>query len=113
MDKLASTIIHWNCNGLKTRHQNGEIRRLVSQYSPLALCLQHTNHILASFDEYQLAAHYPPNEKELGTAIYTHKSISYQKVKNNKLNVQTCMIDLNIDKKHIYNPMQYVQSAQL
>ena len=98
MDHKSNLIIHWNCNGMKTRHHNGELKRLVNQYNPIALCLQHTNHILKSFDQYNLATSYTPNEKELGTAIYIHRSVSYQNIICNNLNIQTSIIKLNIDK---------------
>ena len=101
MDKVTNIIVHWNCNGLKTRHHNGEIRRLIRQYNPLAICLQHTNHTLTTIDQYNLATSYTPNEKELGTAIYVHKSVSYQQIKANNYNIQTCIVKLLLDNMHI------------
>ena len=70
---VSDKIIQWNCNGLKTRLQNGELQRLVRQLLPAVICLQHTNEIINNFDQYQIADWYQPNDKELGTTIYVHK----------------------------------------
>ena len=94
MNQPNEIIIHWNCNGLKTRHHNGELKRLVRQYNPIALCLQHTNHTLNAFDQYNLATSYTQNDKELGTAIYVHKKIAYQNLKTQTLNVQASLVKI-------------------
>ena len=98
MDSPTNIVIHWNCNGLRTRQQNGEIKRLVKQYKPIAVCLQNTNYDLQTFDQYNLAASYKSTEKELGTSIYVHRKISYQKVKMQNYNVQASTIKIIINK---------------
>ena len=97
MDPL-DTIIHWNCNGLKTRIQNGELTRLVRQYTPAVVCLQHTNHNANKFDQYHIADYYQHSENELGTAIYVHKNISYNKITIANKYIQTSAVELILNR---------------
>ena len=55
----------------------GEIQRLLKQYEPLAICLQHTNETIPKIGNYNLAAHSIPNVNTLGTAIYVNNRITY------------------------------------
>ena len=41
----------------------GEIQRLLKQYEPLAICLQHTNETIPKIGNYNLAAHSIPDVK--------------------------------------------------
>ena len=34
-------IIHWNANGLRTRVRLGEFQRLLQEYVPMCICVQH------------------------------------------------------------------------
>ena len=96
---VNETILHWNCNGLRTRLQNGELTRLARQYMPAAICLQHTNHITSKIDQYHLAAYHKPSEKELGTSIYVHRNISYNQITIKNANLQTSAIELIINNQ--------------
>ena len=63
-------IIQWNVNGLKTRLHLGEIQRLLKNFEPTAICLQHINNPVPSIGKYLLATSSCQEEGNLGTAIY-------------------------------------------
>ena len=103
MSNYTNTIISWNVNGLRTRLNSGEIYRMVKQYNPIAICLQHVNAICQSFDNYVLADNFISDNNELGTSIYCHKKAYFKKNNIKTPYIQATTIELKINKEQSYN----------
>ena len=69
--------MQWNINGLQTRVHLGEIQRILKEYNPIAICLQHVNNTVPSIGNYFLASSSTYEEGNLGTAIYIHNKVTY------------------------------------
>ena len=65
---------------MKTRLRLGEIQRIISNYNPLCLCLQHMGTSNLNIKNYQLASQSVGNNNELGTAIYVHNEVIFDKI---------------------------------
>ena len=107
-----STIIQWNINGLQKRMHLGEIQRLLKEYEPMCICLQHTNTPIPSIGKYFLATASTPGAGLLGTAIYVHNRLTYDKIAVNNT-FQTLAIKLHLpNKKNIVMCNMYNQPSQ-
>ena len=73
-------IIQWNLNGLKTRLRLGELQRLLINYEPVCLCLQHIGQYDTAIKNYTLASQSIKTNDELGTAIYVRNNITFEKI---------------------------------
>ena len=67
----------------------------------MAICLQHTNDIIPSIANYTLASNSVPSIDTLGTAIYIHNSITYDKIQINTSEFQMSGIKLRINNSNI------------
>ena len=90
---------------MKTRLHIGEIQRLLKQYEPIAICLQHTNETIHKIGNYNLAAHSVPNINTLGTAIYINNRITYDNIliNNPDFQISGIKLHLNINTINLYN----------
>ena len=73
-------ILQWNVNGMKTRLRLGEIQRLIHEYEPVCICVQHIGQYDTNLTNYQLASQSIKTQEELGTAIYVHNKITYDNI---------------------------------
>ena len=73
-------IIQWNCNGIKARIKLGELQRIINNYNPWCLCLQHTGNHNTNIKNYKLASQSIGNNNELGTSIYVHNEVIYDNI---------------------------------
>ena len=94
-------IIQWNVNGLKTRLHLGEIQRLLKNFEPTAICLQHANNPVPSIGKYFLATSSCQEEGNLGTAIYIHQKVFYDKIQVNSDEFQISAIRLQLENQKI------------
>ena len=69
-------IIQWNLNGIKSRIGVGELQRLITNYNPICLCLQHIGEQDTNIKNYKLVSQSIKNTTELGTAIYVRNDIT-------------------------------------
>ena len=67
-------IIQWNVNGIESRIKTGELKRIITKYSPMCLCLQHMGKSDVTINNYKLAKQSTNTQGEMGTAIYVHNS---------------------------------------
>ena len=83
----------------------GEIQRLLKQYEPLAICLQHTNETIPKIGNYNLAAHSIPDVNTLGTAIYVNNRITYDNIliHNSEFQLSGIKLHLNTSTFYLYN----------
>ena len=100
-------IIQWNTNGLESRIRLGELERLLKKYRPMCICLQHLGKYDIKVKEYQLASQSRNVVGELGTAIYVHNSITYQKLTINNPHFQHSSIALDVPGKGIINIINF------
>ena len=93
----------------------------------MAICLQHVNDVIPSIANYSLASNSVPSIDTLGTAIYIHNSVTYDKIQINtsefqvsgvKLHINNCKINLynvynqpscNYDMKNLPNSIPNIQ----
>ena len=93
----------------------------------MAICLQHVNDVIPSIANYSLASNSVPSIDTLGTAIYIHNSVTYDKIQINtsefqvsgvKLHINNCKINLynvynqpscNYDMKNLRNSVPNIQ----
>ena len=95
-------IIQWNVNGLKTRLHLGEIQRLLKNFEPTAICLQHINNPVPWIGKYLLATSSCQEEEgNLGTAIYIHPKVFYDKIQVNSKEFQLSAIRLQLENQKI------------
>ena len=80
----------------------GEIQRLLKQYEPLAVCLQHTNETIPKIGNYSLAAHSIPDVNTLGTAIYVNNHITYDNILIHNSEFQLSGIKLCLNTSTFY-----------
>ena len=86
----------------------GEIQRLLKEYEPMCICLQHINTPIQLIGRYTLASS-TSGEGLLGTAIYVHNQITYDKVAVGNNIFQISSIRLHLRNKtsfmicNIYN----------
>ena len=112
MNKLTY-ILQWNLNGIKTRQRLGELQRLLTNYEPVCICLQHIGHYDTNIKNYQLASQSLKTNDELGTAIYVHNRVIFDKIQitNSELQHSATTIHLENNKKiticNIYNQPLY------
>ena len=67
----------------------------------MCICLQHAKDPVQSISNYYLASKSLPDEDTLGTAIYVHSSITYDKININNPYLQMSAIRLHIYNKNI------------
>ena len=103
MEPYSRSIIQWNINGLKPRHVNGELLRLLNLYNPIAICLQHTNYDLPNIGNYYRVSNFNCQNNELGTAIYINKKASCNPVSINDNCCQMTAIELVLEKQKTIN----------
>ena len=75
-----SYIIQWNLNGIKTRVRLGEIQRLINNFEPICLCLQHLGQYDTPLKNYQIASQSINTNGQLGTAIYVHNRATFETI---------------------------------
>ena len=98
---------------MKTRLHLGEIQRLLKEYEPICICLQHVNTPVETIWKYSLATQSVPEEGTLGTAIYVHHKIIYDKIVVNNNYFQNSVIKLHLrDNKLITLCNIYNQPSQ-
>ena len=90
-------IIQWNCNGIATRIRIGEIQRLLKEYNPICICLQHLGKYNIDLKNYKLASESIHNNNELGTAIYVHNDVIYDKINVQSSYFQYTVTSIKID----------------
>ena len=93
-------------NGLQTRLHVGEIQRLLKEYEPAAICIQHVHFNIANIGCYFLASSSVPSVNSLGTAIYVHNKVMYDKITFQTSVFQISGIKIYIDKNNhftLYN----------
>ena len=78
-----TTIMQWNANGLGERIKLGEIERMLTTYNPMCICIQHVGEYDKNIKNYQLACQSPRTNGELGTMIYVHNRVTYDKIQFN------------------------------
>ena len=106
-------IIQWNLNGISTRIRLGELQRLIKNFEPMCICLQHLGQYNTKINNYQLASESIKTDNELGTAIYVHNKITFEKIaiQNGLLQHSATQIHLGNRKKlticNIYNQPNY------
>ena len=90
---------------MKARLRLGEIQRLLKQYEPIAICLQHTNEIVPKIGNYILASYSFPDANTLGTAIYVNNRITYDNIQinNSELQLSGIKLHLNNNTFNLYN----------
>ena len=76
----------------------GEIQRLLREYEPLCICLQHIGSNIKSIGNYHQASIREPNNGTLGTAIYVHNKITYDNI-----NINNDILQLSAIKLHLPN----------
>ena len=98
----------------------GEIQRLLKEYEPICICLQHVNTLVQTIGKYSLAASSISEEGTLGTAIYVHHKITFDKILLNDNYLQNSVLKLYISGTisitlcNIYNqPNQHYNLNQL
>ena len=70
-------IIHWNANGLGTRVRLGEFQRLLQEYVPMCICVQHVGQFDSNILNYELVSQSHNTNNELGTSIYVHCKLTF------------------------------------
>ena len=91
--------MQWNCNGITSRMKDGELQRLITDYNPACLCLQHLGKQNVNIKNYQLASEFIGRNKELGTAIYIHNDIIYDSVDINNSPLQLSATRMKINER--------------
>ena len=77
----------------------GEIQRLLKTYESIGICLQHVNSPIPSIGKYSLAVTSRPEEGNLGTAIYIHHKVFYDKITINQNDFQISAIRVQLDNQ--------------
>ena len=70
-------ILQWNANGVASRKRVGELQRLITEYNPMCICLQHVGQENIKINNYQLVSTNMKTDNELGSAILVHNSVTY------------------------------------
>ena len=68
-------ILQWNLNGIRARLRTGELQRIINDYHPICICLQHIGDYDVNLQNYKLMSQSIRNTTELGTAIYVRNDI--------------------------------------
>ena len=97
-----NNIIQWNVNGLMTRIKNGEIQRLINQFLPAAICLQHVNMETPQLKNYRTAAQYKNNDNEYRTIILVHDKIAFDVITTPINSHQVTATKLYMNNKDIF-----------
>ena len=106
-------ILQWNLNGIKTRLRLGELQRLLNNFEPICACVQHIGQYDTAIKNYQLASQSIKTDQELGTAIYVHNNVTFDKIQiqNSVIQHSATTIYLPNGKKitlcNIYNQPLY------
>ena len=106
-------IIQWNLNGIKTRSKLGELQRLLKDYEPMCLCIQHIGEYDTNIKNYQLVSQSIKTQNELGTAIYIHNKTTFENlpVQSSYMQQSATVIHLENNKKlticNMYNQPLY------
>ena len=95
--------MQWNVNGLQARLRLGEIQRLLKNYEPIAICLQHINKTFPSIGKYNLASSSVPNNSNLGTAIYIHNKVFYDQITITNDELQISAIKLQLENNNTFS----------
>ena len=85
---------------MKTRLHIGEIQRLLKEHEPICICLQHVNTLVQNIWKYSLAASSIPKEGTLGTAIYVHHKVTYDKIIPTSDYLQNSVIKLHLSENN-------------
>ena len=97
-----NNIIQWNVNGLMTRIKNGEIQRLINQFLPAAICLQHVYMETPQLKNYRTAAQYKNNDNEYRTIILVHDKIAFDVITTPINSHQVTATKLYMNNKDIF-----------
>ena len=81
----------------------GEIQRLLKEYEPIAVCLQHVNDRISQIGNYFLASSSVPSEGALGTAIYVHHKVLYDNITFQTGEMQVSALRLYLNKNYYFN----------
>ena len=81
---------------MKIRLHLGEIQRILKEYEPACICIQHMNTPVQNIGIYILAVSSLPNYSSLGTAIYVHKKVTCDKIHNSKSLLQVSALRLHL-----------------
>ena len=80
----------------------GEIQRLLKENEPMCICLQHVNTPIPSIGKYNLASSIS-GEGLLGTAIYVHNKVTYDKI-----TIGTNMFQISSIRLHLRNKTSFM-----
>ena len=94
-----NTIIQWNCNGVASRINQGELQRLIADHNPMCLCIQHLGKYNTNIKNYTLASQSIHSTNELGTAIYIHNDVMYDQTVVTSSQCQYTATTLNLGTK--------------
>ena len=78
------------------------MNRLITQYQPAAICLQHIGMNIFPIQNYSIATQYKRDDSDLGTAILVHNHISYENINIPDMTLQATGIKLVLDKDNEY-----------
>ena len=105
---------------MKTRLHLGEIQRILKEFEPICICLQHVGSPVQTIGKYHLATSSIPEKGALGTAIYVHHKITFDKIVSHSNYLQNSVIKLYLSENrtitlcNIYNqPNQQYNLNQL
>ena len=96
------------------------MQRLLKEQEPMCICIQHVNTPVPSIGHYYLASSSIAGERLLGTAIYVHNQVTFDKITINNTSFQISAIRLHLPNKNslilcnLYNqPGENYDLAQL
>ena len=70
----------------------GELHRLLHQYCPMCLCLQHVGPVVDSVGDYHVAVESPISPSHLRVAILLHRSVTFKSINLSNTPFQTVAI---------------------
>ena len=79
----------------------GEFQRVLRDFSPMCICLQHVGLNPIPVRYYQVASSSPTGNGKLGTAIYVHNKITFELLELPVSNYQITAIKLNLPDNNI------------
>ena len=80
----------------------GEVQRLLREYEPICICLQHIGSNIKSIGNYYQASISEPRNGVLGTAVYVHNKVTYDSIHLNNPTFQISAIRLHLpDNKKV------------
>ena len=91
-------ILQWNLNGIKARMKVGELQRLIRNYNPICICLQHLGEYNVNIQNYKLISQSIKTTTELGTAIYIRNNITADTIVTQNSEFQHSVTKIYINK---------------